>query len=135
MEDQSSWYTPLSLTCMAQACFASMLQFLRWQCYSHAPCSTLQHNTSLREDMIWHSKSLQAAAGCKALCADAEALYDDVQVSADDVQAILLWQDSWQSSKVFAAGLYLLICLRALVLGTKARQLFACIHEHTMHNV
>ena len=40
-----------------------------------------------------------------------------MQVSADDVQDILLWQDGWTSAKAFAIGLYALICLRALVFG------------------
>ena len=39
------------------------------------------------------------------------------QVTADDVQDILLWEDTWASAKIFSIGLYALICLRALVMG------------------
>lgn len=38
--------------------------------------------------------------------------------SADDVEAVLLWREPRKSSKVFLGGMYILICLRQLVLGT-----------------
>ena len=38
--------------------------------------------------------------------------------SADDVEAVLLWQEPRRSSKVFLGGMYILVCLRQLVLGT-----------------
>ena len=38
--------------------------------------------------------------------------------SADDVEAVLLWQEPRRSSKVFLGGMYILICMRQLVLGT-----------------
>ena len=37
--------------------------------------------------------------------------------SADDVEAVLLWQEPLKSSKTFLGGMYILICLRQLVLG------------------
>lgn len=43
------------------------------------------------------------------------------QVSVDDVQSILLWDDPWKSAKALTAGLYGLICLRALVAGERPK--------------
>lgn len=37
--------------------------------------------------------------------------------SADDVEAVLLWREPMQTSKLFLGGMYILICLRQLVLG------------------
>lgn len=37
--------------------------------------------------------------------------------SAVDVQAVLLWREPMQTSKVFLAGMYILVCLRQLVSG------------------
>ena len=47
-----------------------------------------------------------------------DALEQGNACSADDVQAVLLWQEPKRSSKVFLGGMYVLICLRQLVLGT-----------------
>ena len=40
--------------------------------------------------------------------------------SADDVEAVLLWHQPMRSSKAFLGGMYILICLRQLVLGLPA---------------
>ncbi|KAL0053004.1 hypothetical protein WJX82_011350 [Trebouxia sp. C0006] len=42
--------------------------------------------------------------------------------SADDVEAVLLWREPLQTSKLFLGGMYLLICLRQLVLGVELLQ-------------
>lgn len=47
-----------------------------------------------------------------------DALEQGNACSADDVQAVLLWQEPKRSSKVFLGGMYILVCLRQLVLGT-----------------
>ena len=35
------------------------------------------------------------------------------------VEAVLLWQDPWLSARVFAAGLYALICWAQLAKGAR----------------
>ena len=39
------------------------------------------------------------------------------QCTPEDVEAVLVWQNQRRSSKVFLGGLYIIICLRQLVLG------------------
>ena len=39
------------------------------------------------------------------------------QCTPEDVEAVLVWQNQRRSSKVFLGGLYVIICLRQLVLG------------------
>jgi len=39
-------------------------------------------------------------------------------VSVEDLEGLVVWQDPVQTAKVFAAGLYLLICLRHLLNGS-----------------
>ena len=52
-----------------------------------------------------------------------KALEQQNKCSADDVEAVLLWQKPMQTSKVFLGGMYLLICMRQLALG----QLHSCL--------
>ena len=42
-----------------------------------------------------------------------------VQIPAERVEALLLWEEPYASAKVFGGGLYVLICLRHLVCGAR----------------
>lgn len=54
------------------------------------------------------------------------------QCTPEDVEAVLVWQDQRRSSKVFLGGLYVIICLRQLVLGNHPSPLLQDIHVLTM---
>ena len=40
-----------------------------------------------------------------------------MQVTADFVEAVLLWEDAWLSARVLCLGMYVLICFRQLAQG------------------
>jgi len=48
-------------------------------------------------------------------------------VSVEDLEGLVVWQDPVQTAKVFAAGLYLLICLRHLLNGVEIIQPFTVL--------
>ena len=65
-----------------------------------------------RMSKIWHSLTCDLAA-----LQSIHALEQRNTCSAEDVEAVLLWQEPMRSSKYFLGGMYILICLRQLVLG------------------
>ena len=67
-------------------------------------CNQLPSGAMIRQGLLW----LQSI----------DALENQNACSADDVEAVLLWQEPRRSSKVFLGGMYILVCLRQLVLGT-----------------
>ncbi len=71
--------------------------------------------TLVRQIGFWRLDSQQDV--CLAVMQSIQALEQKNSCSADDVQAVLLWQEPMQTSKVFLGGMYILICLRQLVLG------------------
>lgn len=54
--------------------------------------------------------------------------------SADDVEAVLLWREPRRSSKVFLGGMYILICLRQLVLGILSLIIFERVSKNSGHH-
>ena len=54
---------------------------------------------------------------CMCCSQSIQALQQRNACSADDVEAVLLWREPMQTSKLFLGGMYILICLRQLVLG------------------
>ena len=65
---------------------------------------------------------------CMRCSQSIQALEQTNSCSADDVEAVLLWQEPMQTSKLFLGGMYILICLRQLVLG----QLNMCLPPDLM---
>ncbi|KAL3160022.1 hypothetical protein ABBQ38_010408 [Trebouxia sp. C0009 RCD-2024] len=73
--------------------------------------------------MNWLKASTDAALTLQPASAQSiHALEQGNACSADDVEAVLLWREPRRSSKVFLGGMYILICLRQLVLGVELLQ-------------
>lgn len=71
----------------------------------------------------WLKASTDAALTMHPASAQSiQALEQTNSCSADNVEAVLLWQEPMQTSKLFLGGMYILICLRQLVLGVELLQ-------------
>ncbi|KAL0036414.1 hypothetical protein WJX77_006991 [Trebouxia sp. C0004] len=71
----------------------------------------------------WLTASTDAALTMHPASAQSiQALEQRNACSADDVEAVLLWQEPMQTTKLFLGGMYILICLRQLVLGVELLQ-------------
>ncbi|KAL0037393.1 hypothetical protein WJX79_005832 [Trebouxia sp. C0005] len=71
----------------------------------------------------WLKASTDAALTMHPASAQSiQALEQRNACSADDVEAVLLWREPMQTSKLFLGGMYILICLRQLVLGVELLQ-------------
>ncbi len=76
------------------------------------------HHCKVHVGILLHAVCY-AVPDCMCRSQSIQALEQRNACSADDVEAVLLWREPMQTSKLFLGGMYILICLRQLVLGQR----------------